>query len=55
LLAGAAGFDAILNPSKSHVLVCFAKLRTLGCKRATGTFADASPLVGLRILLRGGF
>ncbi|MDR1185217.1 MAG: hypothetical protein LBK67_10560 [Coriobacteriales bacterium] len=29
-LAGAAGFDAILNPSKSRVLVCFAKLRTLG-------------------------
>jgi hypothetical protein len=33
------GFDAILKNSKSRVLVCFAKLRTLGYKRATGTFA----------------
>jgi hypothetical protein len=39
MLVGLTGFDAILNLSKSRVLVCFAKLRTLGYKRAGGTFA----------------
>jgi hypothetical protein len=33
------GIDAILKNSKSRVLVCFAKLRTLGYKRHTVAFA----------------